>query len=428
MLALAGCGGSKRPPTSVRRDASSGLPPALSTSPAKPAAPRVPPPLAHLQRVLSRTIARAGGDTGALVYDLGARTSLFALRPGVGRPPASVEKFYTTAAVLSKLGPNARLHTIVFGAGHLGRGGVWHGDLYLKGGGDPSFGDGEFNRVWEHGYGPTAAQLAGQLRARGIRRVTGRLIGDASLFDRRPGGLSTAFAPDLPDFGGELSALTYDHGGTSGSLSPGAFAARQVARTLRSQHVKVKAAPDTGLTPKHARKLASVSSPPMSVLLSLMDVPSDDLFAEMLTKQLGVRFGRGGSIASGAQVISSVVDAYGIHPTILDGSGLSRSDRSSPAQVVAFLKAIWHTPIGRDLTASLPVVGVNGTVQTIAAGTPAQGHCFAKTGTLNGVSNLAGYCASQRHRSLAFALFLDGPNNWKALQWLGRMVEAIASY
>ncbi len=363
-----------------------------------------------------------------MVYELGDHATLFTLRDGVKRPPASVEKLYTSVAVLSRLGPDARLHTTVFGVGHLGPGGVWHGSLYLKGGGDPTFGDGSFNRIWEQGYGPTAAQLAGQLRAQGIRRVTGPLIGDPSTFARSPGGPATEFGPDIPDYGGELSALTFDHGSTSGHLTPAAFAARQLARTLRSQQVGVRAAPSIGRTPRHAHKLASVSSPPMSVLLKLMDVPSDDLFAEMLTMQLGKRFGRGGTIADGAHVIRQVVNSYDVHPKIVDGSGLSREDGSSPAEVVAFLRAVWHTPIGRMLTSSLPVVGVSGTVQTIADRTPAQGRCFAKTGTLNGVTNLAGYCAALGDRSLAFALFIDGPPNWSALTLLGKMVASIASY
>ena len=74
----------------------------------------------------------------------------------------------------------------MLGTGHLGPGGVWHGDLYLVGGGDPTFGDGAFNRNWEQGYGPTANQLVGQLGHDGIKRVTGWVIGDASLFDGRP--------------------------------------------------------------------------------------------------------------------------------------------------------------------------------------------------------------------------------------------------
>jgi D-alanyl-D-alanine carboxypeptidase/D-alanyl-D-alanine-endopeptidase (penicillin-binding protein 4) len=73
-------------------------------------------------------------------------------------------------------------------------------------------------------------------------------------------------------------------------------------------------------------------------------------------------------------------------------------------------------------------VGVSGTVRTIATGTAAQGRCIAKTGTLNNVTNLAGYCRSRGHHRLAFALLIDGPSNSDALVLLGRMVAAIARY
>jgi D-alanyl-D-alanine carboxypeptidase/D-alanyl-D-alanine-endopeptidase (penicillin-binding protein 4) len=164
-------------------------------------------------------------------------------------------------------------------------------------------------------------------------------------------------------------------------------------------------------------------------LLKLMDVPSDDFFAEMLTKQLGARFGGAGSTAAGARVIrQTIAGAYTLHPKIVDGSGLSRSDGSSPSQVVALLHRVWHTPVGRDLAAALPIVGVNGTVQTIATKTAAQGHCIAKTGTLDYVTNLAGYCQARGGHELAFALFIDGPPNWTAILALGKMVAAIARY
>jgi D-alanyl-D-alanine carboxypeptidase/D-alanyl-D-alanine-endopeptidase (penicillin-binding protein 4) len=377
---------------------------------------------------LTRALGKAGPDSGALVYDLTAKQTLFALRPDVGRPPASVEKLYTTVALLSELGPNARLTTTVLGAGHLGPGGVWHGDLYLHGGGDPTLGDGGFNRAWEQGFGPTANQLVGQLSEQGIRKVTGHVIGDGTLFDALRGGPSTAYGPDIPDFGGQMAGLTYDHGSTSKGLSPPAFAARELVLTMRASHIKARAAKRTGPAPPDAQQLASVQSPPLSILLKLTDVPSDDFFAEMLTKQLGVRFGSGGSIRAGAQVISQVITSFGLHPTIVDGSGLSRDDRSSPGQVVALLRTMWHTPIGRDLQASLPVVGVNGTVQRIAAHTVAQGRCVAKTGTLNYVTNLAGYCTARNRHVLAFALMMDGPGNWTALQLLNKMVPTIARY
>ena len=164
------------------------------------------------------------------------------------------------------------------------------------------------------------------------------------------------------------------------------------------------------------------------MLLKLTDVPSDDFFAEMLTKQLGVRFGAGGSTAAGAAVITGAIAQRGLHPKIVDGSGLSRRDRSSPLEVVDLLRSVWGTPTGRVLRASLPVVGRTGTVQGIGVHTAAQGRCLAKTGTLNYVSNLAGYCRSRGGDTLAFAAFVDGPGNTEAFSLISKMIAAIARY
>jgi D-alanyl-D-alanine carboxypeptidase/D-alanyl-D-alanine-endopeptidase (penicillin-binding protein 4) len=425
---LAGCGSAsrstathrQRPVTSMARQ-----PSVAATTPA-PASPS--PALASLQRALARQLGAAGTQTGALVYDLTTHQQLFAQRAGIGRPPASVEKLYTSFAVLNTLGPDQRFQTSVLGAGQLGHGGVWHGDLYLRGGGDPTLGDGAFNRVWEEGYGPTAEQLAAQLRAGGIRSVTGLVIGDASLFDSRRGVPSSGYAPDVGDLGGQLAALTYDHGATLGRLSPGAFAARELTLTMRGAGIRAWAAKRTKRTPPDAQPLASVSSPPTSVLLKLTDVPSDDFFAELLTKQLGVRFGAGGTTTAGAAVIASSVATLGIHPRIVDGSGLSRDDSSSPRQIVDLLRAVSGTPSGRVLDASLPVVGVSGTVQRIGLHSGARGRCVAKTGTLNYVSNLAGYCNSRGGDTLAFALLLDGPTNVAAYKLMGPMLGAMVRY
>jgi D-alanyl-D-alanine carboxypeptidase/D-alanyl-D-alanine-endopeptidase (penicillin-binding protein 4) len=426
--ATAGCGAGHEPRSGSRVRAAGTAAGAASTTPAKRSLPAVPPALARMGLTLARALRAAGPQTGAEVFDLSTGKALFSLRAAVMRPPASVEKLYTTVAVLRRLGPEARLHTTVLGTGHLSANGVWDGDLYLRGGGDPTFGDFEFNQIWELGYGSTASDLAVQLIARGIRRVSGSIIADASLFDSRPGGPATGYAPDVPDFGGQLSALTYDHGSSTRRLSPGTFAARELMLILRADHVRGRASRRTGVTPGDARVLATVSSPPMSVLLRLTDVPSDDLFAELLTKQLGSRFGAGGSIPAGARVITGVVHAYNLHPSILDGSGLSRRDRSSPLEVVDLLRDVWRTPVGAVLSASLPLVGVNGTVRTLATRTPARGRCIAKTGTLDAVTNLAGYCHSRGHHLLAFALFLDGPSNERAVALIGRMVGALARY
>lgn len=390
--------------------------------------PPLSPDEVRLQSAMSKAMSAAGPQSGALVYDLDADDELYGLRPTVKRPPASVEKLWTTAALMVKLGPAAQLHTTVLGTGSL-RHGVWHGDLYLRGGGDPTFGDPTFNRTWEFGYGPTGAQLTEQLVARGIKRVTGQIFADETMFDRKRGGLMTNYLPDVPDFGGQLSALTYDHGATVPHYSPAVFAARELALVMRGSRIAVKASRQEKKTPGDAQILATVSSPPLSVMTRLMDVPSDDLYAELFTKQLGVLFGRGGSISDGAQVLErTIADTYGLHPTILDGSGLSRNDRSSPLEVVDLLREVWGTPVGHQLVASLPTVGKEGTVRGIGLKTAAVGNCAAKTGTLNYVTNLAGYCHSKGGHTLAFTLMIDGPDNGSAVLLESRIISAIARY
>ncbi len=393
---------------------SSGLAPAAGGASADP----------RLAAILGPALAAAGPQTGAVVYDLGTQQTLFARRAGVRRPPASVEKLYTTIALLRVLGPSARLHTAVLGRGHQ-RGAVWHGDLYLRGGGDPTFGDAGFDR----GVGASVQTLVAQIAARGIHRVTGHVYGDESLFDARRGGLLTHYAMDTPDFGGQLSALDFNHGSALRRLGPARFAVKQFVLDLGAAGVRASGAPTLAVTPPGTASLASVSSPPLSAMTRLMDVPSDDLFAELFTKQLGVLFGSGGTIAGGAQVIRGTVSAaFGLHPVILDGSGLSRGDRSSPAEIVDLLRDVWRTPVGRGLAASLPTVGVEGTVQYLGVRTAARDRCIAKTGTLDGVTNLAGYCRTRAGRDVAFALMVDGPSNATAIGLESRMIGAIARY
>jgi D-alanyl-D-alanine carboxypeptidase/D-alanyl-D-alanine-endopeptidase (penicillin-binding protein 4) len=441
-VSLVGCGGQT---SSTTTPTAPTVRPGHDHHPA-PKAARPSPTLTRLTRALDRQFELAGPVSGGYVLDLTTGQQLFSLRADVKRAPASVEKVFTTVALLNDLGPNARLRTAVYGTGHLGAGGVWHGSLYLQGGGDPTFGDGTFNRIWEQGYGPTASELAGQLARAGIRRVTGQLFGDASLFDARRGPPSSGFQPDIPDLGGQLSGLTFDHGATLAAatthnsgpatrgrhaappLSPGALAAHELALTLKSAGIKVDASTHTLGTPQGAHRLATVSSPPLSVMLRLMDVPSDDFFAEMLTKQLGLKVMGHGTTAAGAYVISSAIRAYHLHPQVIDGSGLSRRDLASPHEVVDLLRYVEPTATGATLIASLPTVGVSGTTRTIAVRTAAAGRCVAKTGTLDNVSNLAGYCRARGHQLLAFALFVDGPPNWSALTLIGQMVAAIARY
>jgi serine-type D-Ala-D-Ala carboxypeptidase/endopeptidase (penicillin-binding protein 4) len=368
----------------------------------------------------------AGTASGAEVYDLTAHRRIFSLRAGTPRAPASVEKLYTAVALLERLGPAARLRTTVSGTGSLGPGGVWHGNLYLRGGGDPTLGSQSFNAVWEEGQGATIADLAAQLASRGIRRMAGAVYGDESLFDGLRGGPASAYRPDILNLGGELGALTYDHGTARAAIGPGVYAALQLAGALDGDHVTAHAARRTAVTPSGATELAAVQSPPLSVLLNLTNLHSDDFYAETLTKQLGARFGGAGSTAAGAQVIAAVLAGHGLHPAVIDGSGLSSADSTSPQDVVTLLREIAGTSLGEELTSSLPVTGLSGTLSRRMRGTPAQGRCRAKTGTIAAVSTLAGYCQSHGGDQIALALFLDGLPNVRAHALEDRMAIAIA--
>ena len=106
------------------------------------------------------------------------------------------------------------------------------------------------------------------VEADGIHRVTGAVIGDGSLFDGRVGPPSTGFAPDVPDLGGQLSALTYDHGTALKHYTPATFAAHQLVMTMRGMGIQAKAAPRTVKAPAAGRLLGIVSSPPMATMPS----------------------------------------------------------------------------------------------------------------------------------------------------------------
>jgi serine-type D-Ala-D-Ala carboxypeptidase/endopeptidase (penicillin-binding protein 4) len=106
-----------------------------------------------------------------------------------------------------------------------------------------------------------------------------------------------------------------------------------------------------------------------------------------------------------SRTISSLL---GINPHVVDGSGLSEEDQTSPYQVTDLLSELASTPIGVVLREHMAVAGRTGTLELRMRDTAAAGRCQGKTGTLTGVSNLVGYCQSQNGQLLAFAIFTDG--------------------
>ncbi|HXA54114.1 MAG TPA: D-alanyl-D-alanine carboxypeptidase [Solirubrobacteraceae bacterium] len=466
------------------------------------AAPATAAGTAALQRHMAHELALAGSASGAYVYDMTTGAPLFAERAAVRHPPASVEKLYTAVGALERMGPDAQLETAVYGAGKLA-GGVWHGNLYLRGGGDPTFGSESFIRAHYGGVGTSVTALAAALKAVGVRRVDGGVYGDESYSDSRRGEPSSGYAWD-PYLEGNLSALAFNRGESgreSGPHAPAAWAARRLRAALRGIGVPVSSGGGTASTPPAAVRLAGVDSPTISQLLGLTLPPSDNFFAETLLKDLGARFGGPpappsaaaptpavpegataapgntgtstpadgggaapvtgataapgntgtstpadgggaegvpaggaslipvqGTTALGAHVVRETLAELGIHPKLVDGSGLSEEDQTSPYEVVTLLNEIAHTELGTILRGDLAVAGHTGTLAERMRGTAAAGDCRAKTGTLTGVSNLAGYCTAADGDELAFAFFNDGISTTTAHTLQDNMAITLADY
>jgi D-alanyl-D-alanine carboxypeptidase/D-alanyl-D-alanine-endopeptidase (penicillin-binding protein 4) len=388
--------------------------------------------LPELQADFSHELALGGPHDGAYVYDITAKQPLVSERATATRPPASVEKLYTATTALLKMGPEARLSTTVYGVGHMAPGGVWDGSLYLRGGGDPTFGSSSFIHSHYSGIGASVSALVTQLvHTDGIHHITGSVEGDESWFDSLRGEPSSDYAPD-PFLEGTLSGLAFNRGESGverGAHAPAAYAARKLWGLLKRAGVSIRGPSGAAATPLGAVQLAQVQSPTLSQLLGLTLPPSDNFFAETLVKDLGALFGGAGSTAAGAAVVSKTISgAFGIDPRVVDGSGLSELDRTSPYQVADLLVALQPTAIGKVLRENLAVAGESGTLELRMRHTRAAGNCQGKTGTLTGASNLAGYCQAANGHLLAFAIFNDAIATETAHTFQDNMVITLADY
>ena len=367
-----------------------------------------------LQAKLTHEMRRASTFSGIYVRDLDADRTLFESKADVARVPASVEKLYTTSAALMRFGVEATLKTTVSGSGFMDPDGVWRGNLYLRGGGDPTL-DRE-----------DLARLASDLGAAGIVRVDGSVLGDETRFDALRGSYDSGGAYDS-DMGGVLGALTLNRGFAKNG-KPASYAAGQLAKVLRGQGIRVEGRSGAGATPTGATQLASVDSPPMSDLVRLTNVPSDNFMAETLVKDLGAQFGEAGTTVAGVAVVRETLARIGVHPQIVDGSGLSRADRTTPRDVVRLLEQMHHQELAGSFESSLAVAGRTGTIRKRMRGTAAQDRCRAKTGTLIGVSSLAGLCTSAGGHTVAFAMLMNRAGVTRAHSVQDRITTAIARY
>ncbi|MDP9293629.1 MAG: D-alanyl-D-alanine carboxypeptidase, partial [Actinomycetota bacterium] len=135
-----------------------------------------------------------------------------------------------------------------------------------------------------------------------------------------------------------------------------------------------------------------------------------------------------GSTGAGAAVIRRTLAGFGLHPSVVDGSGLSRGNRTTPREVVRLLTRMADSDSAPAFEDSLAVAGRNGTLDKRMRRTTAQDHCRAKTGTLSAVSALAGYCLTTGGSRVAFAFLMNGLSVSAARRLQDRMTVALARY
>jgi serine-type D-Ala-D-Ala carboxypeptidase/endopeptidase (penicillin-binding protein 4) len=386
---------------------------------------------ADLKGSLGRYMRLAGSSSGAYVYDVSAGKPVFAWRAGTRRILASNTKLFTSATALVRFGTDGTLGTEVLGDGELDDNGIWRGNLYLRGGGDPTFGSSTYTRKF-YGGGATVQQLAKLVDQAGVERITGHVYGDESRFDSLRGGPDSGYGVSI--WVGPLSALSYNRGfasesGSAFQTNPPAFAAARLDDALEARGIVIKGKPAARKAPAGLDVLASVDSPPMSRIIRLMNEPSDNFFAETLAKDVAMQVNGRGTTSAGAALISGFARRLGSGARLVDGSGLSRADQASPYRVVRLLRSM----LARDQQEadayidSLAIAGSEGTLKDRMRRGPAHRRCVGKTGTLSDVSALSGYCEVTSGNTYAYSILMNRISTSWARRLQDRMLQKIAA-
>ena len=399
---------------------------------------------ADLERAVDDLLASSGARTCVAVYE-GERPVLLR-RADQALVPASTQKVLVATAALAVLGPDFRFETRVLADAPPRDGAV--GTLWLVGSGDPTLATPEYvtwladrPRFAQH-QATALIALADGLKAAGVTTVTGGIVGDDSRYDHVRLVPSWKANYVIDNEAGPLGALMVNGGFPVFDPPPGkraddpaAHAASELSRLLQASGISVGSPASSGRLPLRTgapdglTTLATVRSVPLSDVVAGMLRESDNTAAELLVKELGVAKRRDGSTTAGTQAVLGAL-AEAKLPTaglrLGDGSGLEVTNQASCALLAAALRMPDATAAPR-LSPLLAVAGRSGTLSLRLAGTPLEGKLRAKTGSINGVTGLAGYLDGRR--GLSFAFVANGKFSDSAGRVLqDRLVALLAGY
>jgi D-alanyl-D-alanine carboxypeptidase/D-alanyl-D-alanine-endopeptidase (penicillin-binding protein 4) len=436
------------------------------------------------------------GRWGVLVVSMTRGDTLYSYEPDLMLAPASNMKLFTAALALDQFGPDHQFSTDILREGAVTPDGTLEGNLVMRGDGDPALS----SRFLQGGPAAPVELLAQLVASKGIKRVSGDLIADASAFDQRriPDGWQRRYLHN--GYAARVSALSLNENllwiivqpGAKAkepalvSLDPatelplsnkvrtvaGSRAARVIVRTLddgtievrgwigtrartrryqivvedpatftvgafrralESQGITVSGMTRLGETSDTATVVASLPSPPIARLLSVMNRESVNHYAELIFRNIARSANGGpGTVESANEVLQrfmteKVRAAPGsVHAA--DGSGLSVLDRVTPRALIQLLDYAHRAPWSDVFHTSLPVAGESELLRHRMRLTPAQGNLHAKTGTTNTVISLGGYVTAESGEVLAFAFIYNGGDLSKAKETIDAMGATLASW
>jgi D-alanyl-D-alanine carboxypeptidase len=355
-------------------------------------------------------INNSGCYTGVVIYSTKKEKILYEKNAEKLFTPASTTKLFVAAAAMYFLGFAYQFSTVLATDGKV-ENGVLHGNLFLKGTGDPSLSMANIK------------ELLKVLAEKGIQQVQGNFYVDYTYFDTDP------FAPGttIDDLGERyfkpVGGLMIDD--TAAVIEPinrvefikehklknlYIDAMPLLRNTCATYNVAVNGDILAGQMPQDATLISEHKSDCLFALLQRCLKESDNTYANCLCKRIGSAYSQQiGSWDQGVRAIKAFLEKeVDINPSIIkivEGSGLSRYNLITPCQLVQLLRWIYDSGQFEQFLELLPIAGVDGTLKTRL--TDYAGKIKAKTGTLGGVSVLSGY-ALRDDDVLIFAIMNNG--------------------
>jgi D-alanyl-D-alanine carboxypeptidase/D-alanyl-D-alanine-endopeptidase (penicillin-binding protein 4) len=360
---------------------------------------------------------------GVLIVNPRTADTLYSKNAGKLFMPASNMKIVTGAAALTLLGPDYRYRTTFLTDGPV-RDSLLDGNLLVIGRGDPTVSD----RM--RGTATTVMDgLADSLRAHRIRQISGSIARVGNAFPDSIYGYGWEW-DDLGEYyGAGVDELIFNEGMAPTKLRPPPDTARDSlysgparnpakayldalhdALVRKSIRVDGTVRDSVLPTPFKMDTLFVLVSPPLREILPALMKPSQNQIAEILLRTIGLERGGLGTADSARKIVGQQLLAWGVQPdgfVIRDGSGLSDQDLLTPETIVRVLDRIQRDTAFATFYNSMPIAGVDGTIDTRMKGTPAEGNVHAKTGTLAKARSLSGYVTTADGERLIFSILAN---------------------